>query len=71
MLLLVALLGGCGKDPLYSKLDEQQANEMLAVLVGAGIDASKTAVEDGWSIEVSSQWRAQCNASAQGRGLSA
>jgi type III secretion protein J len=52
LLLATALLGGCGKDPLYSKLDEQQANEMLAVLVGAGIDASKTPVEDGWSIEV-------------------
>ena len=52
LLLAVALLSGCGRDPLYSKLDEQQANEMLAVLVGAGIDASKTAVDDGWSIEV-------------------
>jgi type III secretion protein J len=52
LLLATALLSGCGKDPLYSKLDEQQANEMLAVLVDAGIDASKTPVEDGWSIEV-------------------
>jgi len=53
VLITAALLTGCGKDPLYSKLDEQQANEMLAVLVSAGIDASKTPVEDGWSIEVS------------------
>jgi len=52
LLLTAALLAGCGKDPLYSKLDEQQANEMLAVLVGAGVDASKVPVEDGWSIEV-------------------
>jgi type III secretion protein J len=53
LLLTAALLAGCGgRDPLYSKLDEQQANEMLAVLVGAGIDASKTAVEDSWSIDV-------------------
>jgi type III secretion protein J len=52
LLIAGALLGGCGKDPLYSKLDEQQANEMLAVLVGAGIDASKTPAEEGWSIEV-------------------
>lgn len=52
LLVMAALLAGCGKDPLYSKLDEQQANEMLAVLVGAGIDASKKAVDEGWSIEV-------------------
>jgi type III secretion protein J len=52
VLLAAALLGGCGQEPLYSKLDEQQANEMLAVLVEAGIDASKAPVEDGWSIEV-------------------
>lgn len=52
LIVTAALLAGCGKDPLYSKLDEQQANEMLAVLVGAGIDASKTPAEEGWSIEV-------------------
>lgn len=52
LIVTAALLAGCGKDPLYSKLDEQQANEMLAVLVGAGIDATKTPVDDGWSIEV-------------------
>jgi type III secretion protein J len=52
LIVTAAVLAGCGKDPLYSKLDEQQANEMLAVLVGAGIDASKTPVDEGWSIEV-------------------
>lgn len=53
LMLTAALLAACGgKDPLYSKLDEQQANEMLAVLVGAGIDAGKSPADDGWSIEV-------------------
>ena len=53
LIFTAVLLGACGgRDPLYSKLDEQQANEMLAVLVDAGIDASKNVVEDGWSIEV-------------------
>ena len=51
-IVMAAAVAGCGKDPLYSKLDEQQANEMLAVLVGAGIDASKTPVDEGWAIEV-------------------
>jgi type III secretion protein J len=52
LIVTAAVLAGCSRDPLYSKLDEQQANEMLAVLVSAGIDASKTPVDEGWSIEV-------------------
>ena len=52
LIVTAAVLAGCSRDPLYSKLDEQQANEMLAVLVGAGIDASKTPADEGWSIEV-------------------
>lgn len=46
------LLSACGREALYAELDEQQANEMLAVLVGAGVDASKERVDKGWSIEV-------------------
>jgi type III secretion protein J len=52
LIVTAAVLAGCSKDPLYSKLDEQQANEMLAVLVSAGIDASKKPADEGWSIEV-------------------
>jgi type III secretion protein J len=46
------VLSGCGREPLYTDLDQQQANEMLAVLLHADIDARKTRVEKGWAIEV-------------------
>jgi type III secretion protein J len=47
------LLSACGgQEALYAELDEQQANEMLAVLVRAGIDASKSRADKAWSIEV-------------------
>jgi type III secretion protein J len=45
-------LAACGHEPLYADLDEQQANEMLAVLVRAGMDAAKVRAEKGWSIEI-------------------
>jgi type III secretion protein J len=45
-------LTACGREPLYAELEEQQANEMLAVLVSAGVDASKLRSEKGWSLEV-------------------
>jgi type III secretion protein J len=50
----LVFLSSCGKDALYTKLSEQQANEMLAVLNSSGIDASK-ATEDGgtWQIQTS------------------
>ncbi len=45
------LLAACGQTELYSKLSESQANEMIAVLQTAGIDASKTEVaEKGWTL---------------------
>jgi type III secretion protein J len=47
------LLGACGdKESLYADLDEEQANEMLAVLVRAGVDATKSRADKHWSIEV-------------------
>jgi len=46
------LLSACGREPLYTDLDQQQANEMLAVLLHADIDARKTRVDKSWSIEV-------------------
>lgn len=45
-------LGACGGEALYAELDEQQANEMLAVLVRAGIDADKVRADKSWSLEV-------------------
>jgi type III secretion protein J len=43
----VLLLAGCAKQELYSDLSERQANEMIAVLKGAGIDAEKQVKEGG------------------------
>jgi type III secretion protein J len=39
------LLTACGSQDLYAQLDEQQANEMVAVLRNAGLDADKEARE--------------------------
>lgn len=48
-------LVACGKAELYSKLTENQANEMVAVLQSAGISASKSdGGEAGWSIATAS-----------------
>lgn len=45
-------LAACGHEALYADLDEQQANEMLAVLVRAGIDAEKVRTEKSWSLQL-------------------
>jgi len=49
---LAMLLVAC-KEPLYTQLNEQEANEVFAVLARAGIEAEKNAVgEKGWGIGV-------------------
>jgi type III secretion protein J len=50
----IALLAGCSDQELYSQLTEQQANEMVAVLRGAGIDADKQGKEGHFSVLTSS-----------------
>lgn len=57
LMLVVLLLSGCGGVPLYSDLSEQQANEMQAVLMMAGISAEKKASPDGktWQLIVPSE----------------
>lgn len=51
------LLAACGRTALYSNLDEQQANELMAALLGAGISADKspttTQAGTGWEVRVS------------------
>lgn len=52
-LLLAALLAACSKVPLYNKLSERDANEVLAALMNSGIDARKSASSDKtWLLEV-------------------
>jgi len=53
VLCLAAALGGCTKQ-LFAQLTESDANDMLTVLLEAGIDASKSSPDDGktWLISV-------------------
>ena len=55
-LLAGVLLAGCGQTPLYSQLDEQQANEMMAALLASGVGADKrpSPSQTGWEVRVSS-----------------
>ena len=46
----LALLAGCSNHELYSQLSERQANEMIAVLRSAGIDAEKQSREGTFSV---------------------
>jgi type III secretion protein J len=51
-LALLLALGGC-KVGLYSNLNEQEANEIVAALSTEGIDAAKSRVEgNNWQVEV-------------------
>jgi len=49
-MLVLALLAGCSNHELYSQLTERQANEMVAVLRSAGIEADKKAQEGKFSV---------------------
>ena len=47
---LTVLLAGCSEQELYSQLSERQANDMVAVLRSAGIDAEKKSQEGRFSV---------------------
>jgi type III secretion protein J len=49
----LAALSACNERALYSKLNERQANEMVAVLRLAGIPAEKLSREDGFAVSTS------------------
>ncbi|WP_206956631.1 type III secretion system inner membrane ring lipoprotein SctJ [Trinickia acidisoli] len=48
-----ALLAGCSKQ-LYAQLSEQDANDLMRVLIEAGIDANKSSPDSGksWTVDV-------------------
>jgi type III secretion protein J len=52
--MLLTLLIGCSKQELYSQLSERQANEMVAVLRGVGIDAKKEARDGTFTVAAAS-----------------
>jgi type III secretion protein J len=53
-LLACLLMVGCTRTPLYTQLDEQQANEMMAALLDAGIPAQKdpSPSKTSWEVTV-------------------
>src|SRR3546814_3800797 len=57
MALLLACLAlvGCSGSALYSHLEEQQANQVMAALLGSGIKANKNLSADkkGWEVRIS------------------
>ena len=56
MFFSLILLAGCNEAILYNQLDEQQVNEIIAVLVRGGISAEKKSSGDKqWSVRISSE----------------
>jgi type III secretion protein J len=70
VVLVCLVLSACGKIPIYTKLTEQQANEMVAALSAAGIDAAK-ATEDGgtWQIQAPKDEFAAALSTLRAQGL--
>jgi type III secretion protein J len=70
VLVLGFVLAACGDKTLYSKLSEQEANEMLSVLAASGIDAKKVAAEDqSWNLETAEENFATANRVLKEHGL--
>ena len=70
-MLVLALLAGCSNQELYSQLSERQANEMVAVLRSAGIEAEKKSQEGSFSVLDVEERLLAGGAHAQCAGLSA
>lgn len=69
-LVLVLFLAACGSRlELFSSASEGEANEVLSVLLDAGVDASKAIVKTGVSISVDSQDVARALDILRTRGL--
>ena len=70
LLAATLLLAACGEESLYARLGEQEANEMVALLDEAGLDASKGGNVDGdFSVNVAGGDFARAVAVLQRNGL--
>src|SRR3546814_3150817 len=73
MALLLACLAlvGCSGSALYSHLEEQQANQVMAALLGSGIKANKNLSADkkGWELRISESDFPRAMAILESRGL--
>ena len=67
--LLLALAACGGRVELFSAVTESEANEMLAVLLDAGIEARKSSTKEGMAINVGSSQVAQALDTLRARGL--
>lgn len=70
LLCLAAALAGCGKQ-LYAQLSEGDANDMVTVLLEAGIEASKSSPDDGktWLVSVADDDFARAMEALHAHGL--
>lgn len=72
IVMAVAMVAGCAGDPLYSDLSEHQANEVMAALVAAQLNANKRpsrTVRDAWAVHVPAAQIPQAMAVLRARGL--
>jgi type III secretion protein J len=70
LLCLATTLAGCSKQ-LYAQLSEGDANDMVTVLLEAGIDASKSSPDDGksWLVSVADDDFARAMEALHAHGL--
>ena len=69
-LLLACLLAGCSSKQVYGDQSEEHANEMIAVLNEAGIDAQKSEVGEGkWTVSVTDSDLPNAFATLRANGL--
>jgi type III secretion protein J len=70
LLCVAAALAGCSKQ-LYAQLSEGDANDMVTVLLEAGIDASKSSPDDGksWLVSVADDDFARAMEALHAHGL--
>jgi len=69
LVLLSLFVAGCDRADLYTNLTEREANQMLAVLLEAGIVAQKKSGADGVSLMVSESQFGRAMSLLEARGL--